>query len=68
VATREQLFAVGTLDGRDASQVENLRPIVSEFGLIKGRVAVHAGWLSILGSGTLPDREPLSDSAHGMKY
>jgi adenylosuccinate lyase len=63
VATREQLFAVGTLDGRDASQVENLRPIVSEFGLIKGRVAVHAGWLSILGSGTLPDREPLSDSA-----
>jgi adenylosuccinate lyase len=59
VATKEQLLAVGPIDGRYADKVKDLQPITSEFGLIKRRVAVSAGWLSMLGSGVLPDRSPM---------
>jgi adenylosuccinate lyase len=59
MATREQLLAVGPVDGRYAGRVAELAPTVSEFGLIKRRVAVSAGWLSMLGSGILSDRKPM---------
>jgi adenylosuccinate lyase len=59
MATKEQLLAVGPIDGRYAGRVADLAPIASEFGLIKRRVAVSAGWLSMLGSGILPDKEPM---------
>ncbi len=61
---QEQLLAVTPIDGRYASRVEKLSPIVSEYGLIQRRVAVEAAWLDVLGSGTLPDMDPLSDGAH----
>jgi adenylosuccinate lyase len=60
MATEEQLLAVSPIDGRYADKVRDLQPIVSEFGLIKRRVAVSAGWLSVLGSGILPDRRPMT--------
>jgi adenylosuccinate lyase len=59
VATKEQLLAVGPIDGRYADKVKDLQPITSEFGLIKRRVEVTAGWLSMLGSGILPDRKSM---------
>lgn len=62
MATAEQLLAVGPLDGRYADKVQPLGEIVSEFGLIKYRVAVEAGWLAALTSGIiprLPDVEPV---------
>ncbi len=60
----QQLMAITPIDGRYADKVEELAPVVSEFGLIRYRVAVEAGWLSMLGSeGVLPDVEPFSDRA-----
>jgi adenylosuccinate lyase len=60
---QEQLLAVTPIDGRYASRVEKLSPIVSEYGLIQRRVAVEAAWLDVLGNGTLPDMDPLSVGA-----
>lgn len=42
------LTALCPLDGRYAAQVETLRPIFSEFGLMKARVRVELGWLKAL--------------------
>jgi adenylosuccinate lyase len=61
--SESRLLAVTAIDGRYADAVTELEPIFSEFGLIKNRVAVEAGWLAVLGSGILPDREPLGDFA-----
>ncbi|MFA7172482.1 MAG: adenylosuccinate lyase [Kiritimatiellia bacterium] len=46
--TTETLTAVSPLDGRYASQVDRLRPIFSEFGLIQRRIAVEVAWLQAL--------------------
>lgn len=68
MATETQLMAVGPLDGRYAEKVEELSTITSEFGLIRYRVAVEAGWLATLGSGVLPDVNRLPDRAvQGLK-
>ena len=42
------LFALSPLDGRYAKPVEALRPIFSEYGLMKARIAVELGWLKTL--------------------
>ena len=44
----DPLLALSPLDGRYAGKVESLRPIFSEFGLIKARVRVEAEWLLAL--------------------
>lgn len=44
----DQLTALSPLDGRYAHQVESLRPIFSEFGLIYFRVLVEIRWLQML--------------------
>lgn len=44
------IFALSPLDGRYANAVENLRPIFSEYGLMKARVCVELEWLKILSS------------------
>jgi adenylosuccinate lyase len=44
-----QLLALSPLDGRYAAKVDALRPIFSEFGLIKARVRVEIEWLLALG-------------------
>ena len=43
------LTALSPLDGRYAAKVENLRPIFSEYGLMKRRVLVEVRWLLALG-------------------
>ncbi len=42
------LNAVSPIDGRYASKVDSLRPIFSEFGLIKRRITVEIAWLKAL--------------------
>ena len=42
------IFALSPLDGRYAQSVEDLRPIFSEFGLMKARVRVELEWLRAL--------------------
>jgi len=42
------LTALSPLDGRYAAKVENLRPIFSEYGLMKRRVRVEVRWLLAL--------------------
>ena len=42
------LFALSPLDGRYAKSVEILRPIFSEYGLMKARVRVELEWLKAL--------------------
>ncbi|MBP6596055.1 MAG: adenylosuccinate lyase [Arenimonas sp.] len=42
------LTALSPLDGRYAGKVEELRPIFSEYGLIKARVTVEVEWLLAL--------------------
>ena len=43
-----KLLALSPLDGRYAGKVDALRPIFSEFGLIKARVHVEVEWLLAL--------------------
>ena len=42
------LTAISPVDGRYAGKAERLRPLLSEFGLIRYRVAVEANWLLAL--------------------
>ena len=44
----DALLALSPLDGRYAGKVESLRPIFSEYGLIKARVKVEVEWLLAL--------------------
>src|SRR5574344_3081960 len=52
------LLALSPLDGRYASKVDALRPIFSEYGLIRARIKVEIEWLLALaaepGIGELP--------------
>ncbi|HYQ71171.1 MAG TPA: adenylosuccinate lyase [Gammaproteobacteria bacterium] len=43
-----QLTAISPVDGRYGSKTETLRPIFSEYGLIRHRVAVEVRWLQAL--------------------
>ena len=42
------IFALSPLDGRYATSVEDLRPIFSEYGLMKARVCIELEWLKTL--------------------
>lgn len=44
----DALTAISPIDGRYGSKVEDLRPIFSEFGLIRHRVLVEVRWLQRL--------------------
>ncbi len=68
MGVQEQLLAVTPLDGRYSDKVEALSPIVSEYGLIRYRIAVEAGWLSTLSAAGIPGVEPLSDEAISELY
>jgi adenylosuccinate lyase len=46
--TQSALTAISPIDGRYARQVEKLRPIFSEYGLIRFRVLVEVRWLQAL--------------------
>lgn len=46
------LTALSPLDGRYAGKVADLRPIFSEYGLIRARVTVEVRWLQMLAANT----------------
>ena len=57
------LLALSPLDGRYASKVAELRPIFSEYGLIRRRVAVELAWLEALcDEPKLPEARTLTDA------
>ena len=59
-----QLLALSPLDGRYASKVDALRPIFSEFGLIRSRVRVEVEWLLALAAEPgIVELPPVSDHA-----
>lgn len=59
------LMAISPLDGRYQDKVSALRPIFSEFGLIKYRLIVEIRWLQMLAnSGKLKEVPPLSQAAN----
>jgi adenylosuccinate lyase len=60
------LTALSPLDGRYASKVAVLRPLLSEFGLMHRRVQVEVEWFIALSDAGLPEFAPLSESARGL--
>lgn len=61
------LLAISPLDGRYQSKLDDLRPIVSEFGLIRYRVIVEIRWLEALAAARqITEVPPLSDEARAF--
>jgi adenylosuccinate lyase len=61
------LTAISPIDGRYANKVEELRPIFSEYGLIRFRVLVEVRWLQALAVHPLiPEVKPFSESANRL--
>ncbi|GAA4799127.1 adenylosuccinate lyase [Lysobacter hankyongensis] len=59
-----QLLALSPLDGRYAGKVDALRPIFSEYGLIKARVKVEVEWLLALAAEPgIVELKPFSEAA-----
>ncbi|KGM57275.1 adenylosuccinate lyase [Lysobacter arseniciresistens ZS79] len=59
-----QLTALSPLDGRYAGKVDALRPIFSEYGLIRARVKVEVEWLLALAAEpAIAELQPFSDAA-----
>ncbi len=54
------LTALSPLDGRYAARLESLRPLLSEFGLMRHRVQVEVEWFLALSDFGLPEFSPLS--------
>jgi len=61
--TNFSLTAISPIDGRYASKVEALRPIFSEYGLIRFRVQVEVRWLQALAAHTQITEVPTFSSA-----
>ena len=53
------LSAISPVDGRYGSKVKSLRPIFSEFGLIKYRVTVEVCWLQKLSENSMINEVPV---------
>ena len=61
------LSAVSPIDGRYGSKTKELRPIFSEFGLIRYRVLVEIRWLQMLSNHPdIKEVPPLSESASSL--
>ena len=61
------LTAIAPVDGRYADKVSELRPIFSEYGLIRFRVEVEVRWFEALAADpALPELPALSDDARGF--
>jgi len=62
-----QLTAVSPVDGRYGSRTESLRPIFSEYGLIRHRVIVEVRWLQALAQHPdIAEVPPLSQHAERL--
>ncbi|MEO8079193.1 MAG: adenylosuccinate lyase [Caldimonas sp.] len=57
--TPSPLTALSPLDGRYAARLETLRPLLSEFGLMRCRVRVEVEWFLALAEAGLPELAPL---------
>lgn len=61
------LTAISPLDGRYHEKINELRPIFSEFGLMKFRVQVEVRWLQALADfADMPELPPLSSHAQNI--
>ena len=60
------LTALSPLDGRYASRVAALRPLMSEFGLMQRRVQVEVEWFIALSDAGFAELAPLTEAARGM--
>ena len=62
--TNFALTAISPIDGRYCDKVDNLRPVFSEYGLIRFRVLVEVRWLQALAKHPLiTEVSPFSDAA-----
>jgi adenylosuccinate lyase len=57
------LTALSPLDGRYAAKVAALRPLLSEFGLMKSRVQVEVEWFIALSDAGFDEFKPLSTAS-----
>lgn len=57
------LNALSPLDGRYASKVDALRPLLSEAGFMRHRVRVEVTWLVALSSAGFRELQPFTDAA-----
>ena len=64
--TLTSLTALSPLDGRYASRMGALRPLLSEFGLMHRRVQVEVEWFVALSDAGISQFKPLSEAARGM--
>jgi adenylosuccinate lyase len=65
--TTDTLTALSPLDGRYAPKLEALRPIFSEYGLIRRRVAVEIAWLEALcDAPAVPEARALTADERGF--
>ena len=61
------LTAISPIDGRYGSKTEQLRPVFSEFGLIRYRVMVEVRWLQHLaGDNAIIEVAPFTDEANAV--
>ncbi len=61
------LSAISPIDGRYGSKTADLRPIFSEYGLIKYRVEVEVRWLQQLANHPgIPELKPFSSDANAL--
>jgi adenylosuccinate lyase len=60
------LTALSPLDGRYASRMGALRPLLSEFGLMHRRVQVEVEWFVALSDAGMAQFKPLSEAARGL--
>jgi adenylosuccinate lyase len=60
------LSALSPLDGRYAGRVAPLRPLLSEFGLMRCRVQVEVEWFIALSDAGFAEFKPLSEASRGL--
>ena len=60
------LSALSPLDGRYASKLGTLRPLLSEYGLMHHRVQVEVAWFIALSDAGFAEFAPLSEAARGL--
>ena len=63
--TLSALSALSPLDGRYASRVAALRPLMSEFGLMQRRVQVEVEWFIALTDAGFKELKPLPEASRG---
>ncbi|OYU77757.1 MAG: adenylosuccinate lyase, partial [Burkholderiales bacterium PBB5] len=63
--THTTLSALSPLDGRYASRMTALRPLMSEFGLMHRRVQVEVEWFIALSDAGLAEFKPLTEASRG---